>query len=72
MFYFYTMYPDQAGSIERLAKDGTQTLYQWHVNDPPDTWERQRNSRIEVAQGNRNPYIDHPELLCRAWDFDCP
>ena len=72
VFYFYTMYPRRAGPVERLAKDGTETLYQWHVNDPPDAWERQRNSRIEVAQGNRNPYVDHPELLCRAWGFDCP
>ncbi len=54
------MYAGRARSIEQLAKDGTETLYQWHVND-----------RIEVAQGNRNPYIDHPELVCQAWGFDC-
>ena len=66
VFYFYTIYPGRARSIERLAKDGTEVLYQWHVNDPPDAWERQRNGCVEAAQGNRNPYIDHPGLVCRA------
>ncbi|QVL48256.1 MAG: endonuclease [Thiocapsa sp.] len=34
--------------------------------------ERQRNDRIEAVQGNRNPFIDHPELVCRAWGLGCP
>ncbi len=34
--------------------------------------ERQRNDRIEAVQGNRNPFIDHPELVCRAWGLECP
>jgi hypothetical protein len=70
VFYFYTVYPGRAGPIERIAKDGTETLYRWHLNDPPDAWERSRNDRIAALQGNRNPYIDHPELVCRAWGLD--
>ena len=33
-------------------------LLRWHIQDPPDTAELWRNDRIEVLQGNRNPFID--------------
>ena len=36
-------------------------LLQWHLEDPVDAWERNRNDVIEGYQGNRNPFIDHPE-----------
>jgi hypothetical protein len=67
VFYFYTMYPTQGGSIEDLAD--LQTLYDWHVADPVDEAERVRNDRAASRQGNRNPYIDYPELAGRAWGF---
>ncbi len=38
----------------------------------PDDWVHRHNERIEAVQGNRNPYIDHPELVCRAWGLGCP
>ncbi|PIQ97096.1 MAG: hypothetical protein COV67_06060 [Nitrospinae bacterium CG11_big_fil_rev_8_21_14_0_20_56_8] len=41
----------------------------WHVTDPPDAWEEERNTQIELVQGNRNPFIDHPELAERVRDF---
>ncbi len=37
------------------------TLLAWHQADPPDTAERARNEVIYSFQGNRNPFIDHPE-----------
>jgi endonuclease I len=43
------------------------TLLQWHVQDPPDSWERRRNNRIQERQGNRNPFIDHPEFVNQIW-----
>jgi endonuclease I len=43
------------------------TLLQWHVQDPPDSWERRRNNRIQERQGNRNPFIDHPEFVNAIW-----
>lgn len=67
IFYFYTMYPTQAGSIDQVADPAT--LYQWHLKDPVDSLELARNDLIEKYQGNRNPYIDHPELVARAWGF---
>lgn len=37
------------------------TLIDWHLADPPDAAERARNEVIYSFQGNRNPFIDHPE-----------
>ena len=37
------------------------TLIKWHEEDPVDDYERRRNDRVEECQGNRNPFIDHPE-----------
>lgn len=37
------------------------TLLAWHSADPPDAGERGRNEVIFSFQGNRNPFIDHPE-----------
>ncbi|MDH5326281.1 MAG: endonuclease [Gammaproteobacteria bacterium] len=33
----------------------------WHKNDPPSKDEIRRNELIEKLQGNRNPFIDHPD-----------
>ena len=38
-------------------------LKQWSATDPPDDHERHRNAEIQKIQGNRNPFIDHPEWL---------
>ncbi|NEM96471.1 Ig-like domain-containing protein [Pontibacter burrus] len=72
VFYFYTMHAGQrfdAGKNVISAVADINTLYQWHLQDPVDDRERERNRRTEVAQGNRNPYIDYPELVAKAWGF---
>lgn len=33
-------------------------MVRWHIQDPPDAAERERNDKIEELQGNRNPFID--------------
>jgi len=43
------------------------TLLQWHALDPVDDFERNRNNVIYNYQGNRNPFIDHPELVDYLW-----
>jgi len=39
------------------------TLIQWHLQDPVDAFEQNRNEVIYGYQGNRNPFIDHPEWV---------
>ncbi|MEG2803009.1 endonuclease [Stenotrophomonas sp.] len=42
------------------------TLIEWHLSDPPDAAERARNEVVFSFQGNRNPFIDHPEWATPA------
>jgi|GEM_PF-329622 len=42
-------------------------LMQWHQDDPVSQKEILRNQAIFDIQGNRNPFIDHPELVDRIW-----
>jgi hypothetical protein len=67
IFYFYTMYPTQAGDMSLVAD--INEIYQWHLDDPVDAEEIARNGRIENYQGDRNPYIDYPEAVAAAWGF---
>ncbi len=39
-------------------------LLEWCALDPVDTWEMGRNEVVQSIQGNRNVFIDYPEL---AW-----
>ncbi len=43
-------------------------LLAWHRLDPPDAFEKRRNQVIyDRWQGNRNPFIDHPEWVTAIW-----
>ncbi|MCB0407207.1 MAG: endonuclease [Bdellovibrionales bacterium] len=44
-------------------------LRSWHQLDPVDTEEIQRNETVFLEQKNRNPFIDHPELVDSIQDF---
>lgn len=56
LFYFAVRY--------RLAIDELEEFYlrKWHHEDPVDEFEAWRNDEIMKIQGNRNPFIDFPEL----------
>jgi endonuclease I len=71
-FYFYTMHQGQAfdaGKDTITALADLNTLYQWHLADPVDARERERNRRTAKSQGNFNPYIAYPDLVGRAFGF---
>lgn len=54
----------------KLPLVGPLDLYQrWNQADPPDAEEKRRNDAIAKLQGNRNPYIDKPELIERMTGF---
>lgn len=40
---------------------------QWAVQDPVDEIETARNVEVEALQGNRNPYVDFPNLAQYVW-----
>ena len=67
IFYFYTMYPTQAGSMSQIGD--INVLYQWHLQDPVDAAEIARNNKIQQYQGDRNPYIDYPQSVAIAWNL---
>ncbi len=49
------------------------TLYKWHLEEPPTEEEKLRNEAVYAIQGNRNPFIDHPEyayyIYSQAGDY---
>ncbi|MCP3961439.1 MAG: DNRLRE domain-containing protein [bacterium] len=50
------------GNNESVAYMGMlSVLLQWHAQDPVDSYEIWRNEVVYSFQGNRNPFIDHPE-----------
>ncbi|MGX5201822.1 endonuclease [Aliikangiella sp. IMCC44632] len=61
-----------AGSNIDVAYMGLKSvLLQWHLDDPVDDMERRRNDIIFAHQGNRNPFIDHPEYVVCVFANDC-
>jgi endonuclease I/beta-lactamase superfamily II metal-dependent hydrolase len=74
MFYMATRYEGNNGEYDLELVDGITsstsnyfgdlaTLLLWHYLDPVDDFERNRNNIIYSYQGNRNPFIDRPELV---------
>ncbi len=62
--YFLLRYPGVVEAGE-MPPERRQVLLAWHEQEPVTEWERHRNAAIAERQGNRNPFIDHPELARR-------
>lgn len=58
--YFLLRYPEIKLPY---SKSDIEMLKQWSQDDPPDAHEKHRNAAIFALQGNRNPYVDHPEWV---------
>lgn len=60
------------GANEYVAYMGLKSvLLAWHVSDPVDDIERQHNEAVYAYQGNRNPFVDHPEWVACVFSDDC-
>ena len=69
IFYFYTMYSEVAEEdFFNLQKE---TLYQWHMEDPPSEDETNRTWGIAEYQENKpNPFILDNTLIERTYFYD--
>ena len=50
-----------------ISTGGVEMLLKWNDEDPVSDLERKRNNVIQAAQGNRNPFIDFPQLVRPAY-----
>ncbi|WP_077343210.1 ExeM/NucH family extracellular endonuclease [Pseudocolwellia agarivorans] len=83
IFYMDTRYAGNDSStpdlevVNRLTSTGEAklgklcALLSWNENDPVDEFEQKRNNRIYEFQGNRNPFIDHPEWISLIYTQSC-
>ena len=83
-FYMATRYQDQISSWQSNSSygdavlDGSTTavfepwvismLLSWHASDPVSQKEINRNEAAHSHQGNRNPFVDHPEYVTQIWN----
>ena len=56
--YKYTM----TNEIKSIA-----LALKWHLQHPITERDIRRNEVVYGNQGNRNPFVDHPEYACRIW-----
>ena len=75
-FYMATRYYGEDGSWQSndMVNGAEPTtwamnmLLEWHTADPVSQKELDRNDAVYGIQGNRNPFIDHPEYAAQIWD----
>lgn len=65
--------------VDGSEEQAIDTLLSWNELDPVSQQEEDRNEAVASYQGNRNPFIDHPEYADYIWgdvslspSFSCP
>lgn len=69
ILYFYTTYGGRSSTSTANFRVEQETLKAWHIQDPVDAAEKARNEAIFKHQGNRNPFVDHPEFVSKIGQF---
>lgn len=75
ILYMYVRYGgDSRYSCDSIGNvfESVDVLLQWCALDPVDTWEMGRNEVVAGIQGNRNVFIDYPELAWLLFDREVP
>ena len=75
--YMFTCYQDlnwsttqmnyANSSYPTLKPWAVELLLKWHKQDPVSEKEVSRNNAVYAVQGNRNPYVDFPQLADYVW-----
>ena len=64
--YQNALYNGNAQLLDKLGLGGVfeslMVMLKWHMQDPPSLTEMVRNDGAQTYQGNRNPFIDFPEI----------
>jgi endonuclease I/PKD repeat protein len=62
---------NQGSNIDIAYMGLKSVLLQWHKEDPVDAFEQRHNDTVYLYQGNRNPFIDHPEYVACVFENVC-
>ena len=75
--YMFTCYQDltwkytwmnyENSTYPTLKPWAVKLLLKWHKQDPVSEKEVNRNNAVYAVQGNRNPFIDYPQLADYVW-----
>lgn len=75
ILYMYVRYGGESGytcsSVTNVFQS-VDVLLEWCALDPVDTWEMGRNEVVASIQGNRNVFIDYPELAWQLFNKTAP
>ncbi|SET18618.1 endonuclease I family protein [[Clostridium] polysaccharolyticum] len=63
---------DDSANDGQAVIESLDTLLSWMASDPVDTWEMSRNDLTQDIQGNRNVFIDYPELAWKLFGKTVP
>ena len=67
IFYLMVRYQEADNYSFTTVAQSKEMLLRWNEQDPVDEFEKKRNEESYKIQGNRNPFIDHPECAVLIW-----
>ena len=72
--YVYVRYGGELSKCSSITNvfQSIDVLLEWCALDPVDTWEMGRNEVVYAIQGNRNVFIDYPELAWSLFSKEIP